>query len=102
MCLNLCVFSAILLGILYLWFGAFELVFENNHGFELWQTGLSFLGVFVGILIAIATEPLFHRNYLRLVHAREQNGGEFGRAEPEVNAPRSLSSITTAIESGTH
>lgn len=29
MCFNLCLFSAILLGILYLFFGAFPLVFEN-------------------------------------------------------------------------
>ena len=37
-CLSLCVLSAILLGILYLFFGAFPLVFENNHGFTLAQT----------------------------------------------------------------
>jgi cobalamin biosynthesis protein CobD/CbiB len=49
MCLSLCVFSAILLGVLYLFFGAFELVFENNHHFNLWQTGLSFTGLFVGM-----------------------------------------------------
>lgn len=30
-------FSAILLGVLYLFFGAFEVVFENNHNFNLWQ-----------------------------------------------------------------
>ena len=35
MVLNLCLFSAILLGVLYLFFGAFEIVFTNNHGFEL-------------------------------------------------------------------
>lgn len=48
MCLNLCLFSAVLLGILYLFFGAFELVFTENHGFNLWQVGLSFLGLLVG------------------------------------------------------
>ncbi|KAK0782553.1 hypothetical protein LTR75_014386, partial [Friedmanniomyces endolithicus] len=47
MVLNLCLLCAILLGILYLFFGAFPLVFENNHGFNEWQTGLSFLGIFV-------------------------------------------------------
>ena len=46
MCLNLCIFSALLLGVLYLWFGAFELVFENNHGFELWQVGLTYVRKF--------------------------------------------------------
>jgi hypothetical protein len=43
-CLNLCILSAILLGILYLFFGAFPLVFQNNHGFTISQTGLAFLG----------------------------------------------------------
>ncbi|EOD47184.1 putative mfs multidrug protein [Neofusicoccum parvum UCRNP2] len=37
MCLNLCILSSILLGILYLFFGAFPLVFQNNHGFTLSQ-----------------------------------------------------------------
>ena len=46
MCSNLCIFSALLLGILYLFFGCFPLVFENNHGFQAWQVGLSFLGKF--------------------------------------------------------
>ncbi|KAH8773952.1 hypothetical protein BGZ57DRAFT_894086 [Hyaloscypha finlandica] len=33
-CLNLCLHSAVLLGILYLFFGAFHLVFATNHGFK--------------------------------------------------------------------
>src|SRR5437764_729309 len=31
MCLNLCIFSSLLLGVLYLFFGAFALVFTKNH-----------------------------------------------------------------------
>ena len=50
MCLNLCIFSALLLGVLYLWFGAFELVFENNHGFELWQVGLTYVRKFGSLI----------------------------------------------------
>jgi len=48
MCLNLCIYSAILLGVLYLFFGAFAIVFEHNHGFQLWQIGLTFVGLLVG------------------------------------------------------
>ena len=55
MCLNLCLFSAILLGIQYLFFGAFHIIFRNTYGFELWQIGLSFLGISVGMLAAVAT-----------------------------------------------
>ncbi len=58
MCLSLCLYSAILLGVLYLFFGAFDLVFTTNHTFQLWQVGLSFVGLLVGILIGIASDPL--------------------------------------------
>jgi hypothetical protein len=37
-------------------------VFGNNHGFNLWQTGLTFLGLFVGNLIGVACDPLWRRN----------------------------------------
>ena len=59
MCLNLCLFSALLLGVLYLFFGAFNIVFMTNHDFQLWQVGLSFLGMLVGMLVGIATGPWY-------------------------------------------
>lgn len=90
MCLNLCLFSAILLGILYLFFGAFPLVFQGNHGFNLWQTGLCFLGIFFGMLIAGFTDPLWHKNYLRLIKQREEVTGEIGGSEPEYRLPPTI------------
>lgn len=57
MCLNLCLHSAVLLGILYLFFGAFPLVFAANHDFNLWQVGLTFFGMAMGILCGITTTP---------------------------------------------
>ncbi|KAJ5088275.1 hypothetical protein N7456_011891 [Penicillium angulare] len=66
MCLNLCLFSAILLGIIYLFFGAFQLVFENVYGFSLWERGLCFMGLFVGMVLAILSDPIWRRNYERL------------------------------------
>jgi MFS family permease len=90
MCLNLCLFSAILLGILYLFFGAFPLVFEGNHGFTLSQTGLSFLGIFVGMILGAATDPLWHRNYARLIKQREERTGEVGGSEPEYRLPPTI------------
>lgn len=78
MCLNLCLLSAILLGILYLFFGvswkstfdyyiltdkqAFAVVFQNNHNFNEWQTGLSFLGIFIGMIIGVNCDPIWRRN----------------------------------------
>ena len=110
MCLNLCIFSAILLGVLYLFFGAFNIIFEHNHGFQLWQVGLSFLGLLVGMVAGISTDPLYvadrtiihgqsanedlphrwHKNYVRLVNQRESQGGEPGGAEPEYRLPPAI------------
>ncbi|GAB7360384.1 hypothetical protein MBLNU230_g8341t1 [Neophaeotheca triangularis] len=84
MCLNLCLLSAILLGVLYLFFGAFALVFQNNHGFNQWQTGMSFLGIFVGMISGVSCDPLWKRNYARLV--RNNNGV----SEPEFRLPPTI------------
>jgi hypothetical protein len=92
MCLNLCLFSSILLGILYLFFGAFNLVFTNVHGFNLYQIGLSFFGLVVGMLLAIASDPLWQRNYLRLVRNNSN------KSEPEYRLPPSIGgSVLTVI-----
>ncbi|KAL1389009.1 benomyl/methotrexate resistance protein [Phyllosticta capitalensis] len=90
MCLNLCILSAILLGILYLFFGAFPLVFENNHGFTLSQVGLAFMGLFVGMILGILSDPFWRRNYARLVRQREEQGGEPGGSEPEFRLPPTI------------
>ena len=90
MCLNLCLYSAILLGVLYLFFGAFVVVFRDNHGFELWQIGLTFTGLLIGQVLAIMTDPFWNKNYLRLVLNREKNGGEAGGSEPEYRLPPAM------------
>jgi hypothetical protein len=90
MCSLLCLFSALLLGILYLFFGAFPLVFQGNHSFTLSQTGLSFMGIFVGMLIGIFTDPLWHKNYARLIRQREDATGEVGGSEPEYRLPPAI------------
>ncbi|KAF2735896.1 MFS general substrate transporter [Polyplosphaeria fusca] len=87
MCLNLCILSAMLLGILYLFFGAFPLVFQNNHGFSISQTGCSFLGLLVGMLLGIASDPLWKSIYNRLVRKAEAQGGG---SEPEFRLPSTV------------
>jgi len=83
-CLNLCLLSALLLGILYLFFGAFPLVFGNNHGFTISQVGLTFLGLFVGMMLGISCDPLWRRYYQGLV-VRNQ-----GKSEPEFRLPSTV------------
>lgn len=87
MCLNLCIFSAILLGIIYLFFGAFPLIFTKNHGFNLWQVGLSFTGIGVGMIFAICCDPLWQRLRNKLVAKLEAETGEKGGSEPEFRLP---------------
>ncbi|KAJ0160849.1 putative drug/proton antiporter YHK8 [Colletotrichum tanaceti] len=87
MVLSLDIFSAILLGILYLFFGAFPLVFTNIHGFNLWQVGLTFLGILVGMFLAAATDPLWHHIRSRLMADLEKETGVEGASEPEFRLP---------------
>jgi hypothetical protein len=65
-------------------------VFQNNHGFSIAQTGLSFLGLFTGMVLGILTDPLWRRNYTRLVRQREAQGGEPGGSEPEYRLPPTI------------
>lgn len=87
MCLNLCVYSALLLGILYLFFGAFQTVFKSVYGFELWQRGLTFLGLLVGMVLAILSDPFWRRNYQRLERDHHTRNPEASGFDPEWRLP---------------
>ncbi|RPB20900.1 MFS general substrate transporter [Terfezia boudieri ATCC MYA-4762] len=63
MVLLLCIFTAVLLGVVYLFFEAFPLVFIDLHGMTLEQTGLTFLGLFVGMSLGVLTDPWWKRYY---------------------------------------
>ncbi|KAJ4263932.1 hypothetical protein NW762_005970 [Fusarium torreyae] len=90
MCLNLCIFTAILLGILYLFFGAFPLVFRNVYGFNLWQTGCTFLGILVGMLAAAALDPVWHRIRSNLICKLSEETGVEGNSQPEFRLPSAI------------
>ncbi|KAL7951834.1 major facilitator superfamily domain-containing protein [Trichoderma barbatum] len=90
MCLSLCIFTAILLGILYLFFGAFPLVFSTNHGFNLWQIGLTFVGIGVGMIVGMLSDPVWFRIRSRLMAKLEQETGVPGSSEPEFRLPPAI------------
>lgn len=81
MLLLLCLWSALLLGILYLFFVAFPIVFEA-HGFNLQEVGLSFLGIGIGMVAAVCSMPYWARHYTRLVQTKGN-----GVPEPEFRLP---------------
>jgi hypothetical protein len=60
MALLLNLWTALLLGILYLTFQAFPIIFETNHGFNKQSTGLTFLGVGTGMLGAVSSQPFWN------------------------------------------
>ena len=79
LCLSL--LTAIVLGIMYLFFGAFAYVFEEVYHFELYQIGLSFLGIGVGIVLGAFTDRFWQRLRRQQI---EKNGGV---SEPEYRLP---------------
>lgn len=90
MCLGLCVFSAILLGILYLFFGAFPLLFTTCYHFKLWQVGLSFLGIGIGLIIGVLTDPIWIRTRLNLMAKLGEGGNSSAEGEPEFRLPPAI------------
>ncbi|TCD65444.1 hypothetical protein EIP91_002657, partial [Steccherinum ochraceum] len=72
MALLLDFWSAIVLGILYLAFQAFPIIFGEQHGFNTQEIGLSFAGIGIGMIIALCTQPLWNSLYDRQA---KQHGG---------------------------
>lgn len=83
----LCIYSALLLGILYLFFGAYPLIFGNNHGFDLSQTGLTFLGIFFGEACAISLDPIWRTLRRRMQRKKDDASGKPGEPDPEFRLP---------------
>lgn len=87
MALILNLYSAILLGILYLFFGAFPFVFQGAFGFTLWQTGLAFLGLLIGMFTGAMSSGLWQKVRMRLVERSGVATGVPGKSEPEFRLP---------------
>jgi len=78
MALLLDTWTALLLGILYLTFQAYPIIFEKGHGFSVELTGLSFVGIGLGMFLSLATQPFWNRLFAR------EAAKHGGRAPPEV------------------
>ena len=50
---------------MYLAFQAFPIIFEELHGFNVQSTGLAFLGIGVGMVIALASQPYWNSVFRR-------------------------------------
>ncbi|KAJ6035943.1 MFS general substrate transporter [Penicillium herquei] len=90
MVLALSTYTSLLQGILYLCFGAFTLVFTENHGFNLWQVGLSFLGLLVGNVIASFCNPLWHKQWMGSIAKMKGIHGSDYKPTPELRLPPAM------------
>lgn len=97
--LNLCVLTALILGIVYLFFGAFGIIFPENHGFSLEQVGLSFQGLFIGQLVGILTRP-FWLWYVPRVVARNNQGLKGNADKQDIPTPEPEYRLLPAITGG--
>jgi hypothetical protein len=83
--LLLSIYMAIIYGTLYMLFSAFPIVFQQNRGWSAGVGGLSFLGVAVGMLAAVAYSIWDNKRYNRIVDASES-----GMASPEARLPPAM------------
>ncbi|KAH0834304.1 major facilitator superfamily domain-containing protein [Lanmaoa asiatica] len=65
MVLLLDTWNAVLLGIVYLAFQAYPVIFEDVHHFDDQMTGLAFLGIGVGGFAALFTQPFWNKHFAR-------------------------------------
>ena len=66
-------------GVFFLDFSAYPIVFSQERGWSMALSGLSFLGVGTGMLVATACSPLLDRQY-----ANKLSSSPTGKLEPEI------------------
>lgn len=79
------IYMAILYGTLYMLFGAFPIVYQQDRGWSQGIGGLAFIGVAVGMLIGVAYSIIDNKRYARV---EREYGGE---APPEARLPPAMS-----------
>lgn len=77
----LSIYMAIIYGTLYMLFSAFPIVFEDHRGWSQGIAGLAFLGVMVGMFIAVAYSIWDNKRYVKVEEASD------GFAPPEARLP---------------
>ncbi|KAH8698589.1 major facilitator superfamily domain-containing protein [Talaromyces proteolyticus] len=80
----LSIYMAIIYGTLYMLFGAFPIVYEIGRGWSQGISGLAFLGIMVGMLIAVVYNFWDNGRYLRVAEKHD------GFAPPEARLPPTL------------
>ena len=74
MVLALDTWTAMISGILYLFFGGVPWVFRTQYGFSLQQTGMAFLGIGFGAIFAMCMQPYFQKCVPSLIEPDPSRG----------------------------
>lgn len=82
--LLLSIYMAIVYGTLYMLFAAFPIVYQVNRGWNQGVGGLSFLGIMVGMIFAVAFTLWTNKHYIKV---QEKHGGT---APPEARLPPAI------------
>ncbi|KAH7406593.1 major facilitator superfamily domain-containing protein [Phaeosphaeria sp. MPI-PUGE-AT-0046c] len=83
--LLLSIYMAVIYGTLYMLFGAFPIVYQQGRGWSQGIGGLAFIGVAVGMIIAVIYSIWDNKRYNRAIEASET-----GIAAPEARLPPAL------------
>jgi len=75
-------YSAFIFAVLFAFFAAFPHVFGGVYNFEVYQIGLTFIGVGVGVILGVATSMLIDRLVYVQKHHKALSEGK-RQAEPE-------------------
>lgn len=81
MVFSLNLYIALIYGLLYIWFESFVAVFIDVYKFELYQEGLSFIGILIGAFIVI---PPFFYYLWKVLEPQFDSNGEL---QPEKRLP---------------
>jgi hypothetical protein len=78
----LCFYTGFVLAIVYFFFVAFPLVFQNIYNFKIQFVGLSFVGITVGMIMAASTASFWENMREKAIAAN------VGASEPEMRLPQ--------------
>lgn len=65
-------YMSVLYGLLYMFFVAYPIIFQEGKGYSAGITGLMFIPVAVGVVLSALMSPLVNKHYLKMV--RKHNG----------------------------
>ncbi|KAL6880731.1 MFS general substrate transporter [Trichoderma novae-zelandiae] len=87
--LLLSIYMSVIYGTLYMFFAAIPIVFQEGRGWGEGKGGLAFLGILIGVDLAVLSSILYQRKYERMVQQNKAGGGT-GSLPPEARLPMSM------------